>query len=375
MSYLEQYTLQLHTLSPLFIGSGESLTKKEYLFIPQKRLIIFPEPHKLFNLLERKKLLNAYEDFILGNQKDLYVWLTSQRTTEDEIASLQAYAVHAGNAMDTATATNLTGIQFFTKDPCNRPYLPGSSVKGALRTALLALLMTNKNHDSLYAAFAELIRQRYTRNIFSQETKNLESEYLHTLNLRDKDNKSVPQNNAVNSLMKGIQISDSKPLSHNTLTVCAKIDYNVNGQSKKNNIARECLKPGTVAEFSFTLDTQILKTAGLNTEAILQAIRTFYTLQNKYFLSKFTPPSTLDKTESNGYELFLGGGTGFVSKTIIYPMFKERGVSFSSHLLQRQFPKHFHDQDTEQGVSPHMLKCTRYDNKIYLMGRCEVSLK
>lgn len=36
--------------------------------------------------------------------------------------------------------------------------------------------------------------------------------------------------------------------------------------------------------------------------------------------------------------------------------------------------KHEHYKDTRMRVSPHILKCTRYQGKEYMMGQCEIDI-
>lgn len=75
--------------------------------------------------------------------------------------------------------------------------------------------------------------------------------------------------------------------------------------------------------------------------------------------------------------VFLGGGSGFVSKTVIYPLFGEKeGIETVKNIFDRtNVPKtHQHYKDTRIGVSPHILKCTRYQGKEYMMGECELNI-
>jgi CRISPR-associated protein Csm5 len=375
MSYLKQYRLKIRTLSPVFIGSGKRLTKKEYLYIPRTQEIIFVDTRKLFDLLESKQLSGAYEDFIMGGQKNLYDWLQTQHLTQREIRSIGSYSIHAGNALETSSNFRLTGIELFIKDANNRPFLPGSSVKGVIRTAILAQMTERNDYSSRLPNYRDSIRRNRRTYILSKESKEVETECLHTLALTDKRGREIPRQNAVNSIMKGLEISDSMPLECSSLTLCAKVDVGTSGFPKKLPIARECIRPGVTAKHVLTLDTRVLEKAGIDVSAVLSAIRRFYQIQHQYFLSKFAKVQEMDHTPSNGYELFLGGGTGFVSKSLLYPMLKEKGLDLTSELMTKQFRGHHHERDRERGVSPHMLKCTKYDNKVYLMGRCEVTIE
>ena len=93
---------------------------------------------------------------------------------------------------------------------------------------------------------------------------------------------------------------------------------------------------------------------------------------NSIFQKKF-PRS--DRRKPN--TVFLGGGSGFVSKTVIYPLFGEKeGIETVKNIFDRtNVPKtHQHYKDTRIGVSPHILKCTRYQGKEYMMGECELNI-
>lgn len=374
MSYLEQHRLTIHTLSPVFIGSGICLTKKDYIFIPQTKQILFVDLHKLFTLLEKKNLSQAYESFVMGREKDLYGWLMSKRLTQDEVWSIASYTVHAGNAMDTTSGTNLTGIQLFLKDSYNLPYIPGSSVKGAIHTAILASMAEHKDYSDQMDALQAKLAEKNKKKILDFEAEQVETEWLHTLYLQDKRGIAVPRSNAVRSIMKGIQISDSMPLPQDSLTLCSKMDFETNGGYKNINTVRECIRPNVAVQHTLTLDTTILSAAKIDISVILNAVCNFYKIQNQYFISKFQQIKQMDHSKSNGCELFLGGGTGYVSKTILYPMLKDKALPFTAQLMQRQFPNHFHTKDVDKGVSPHVLKCTKYNGKIYQMGRCEVNI-
>ena len=78
--------------------------------------------------------------------------------------------------------------------------------------------------------------------------------------------------------------------------------------------------------------------------------------------------------------VYLGGGTGYFTKTVLYPLlgYKE-GLRTASRILDQTLPpkireKHGHNLDARKGVSPHMLKCTEYRGKRYQMGMCTISL-
>ena len=82
-----------------------------------------------------------------------------------------------------------------------------------------------------------------------------------------------------------------------------------------------------------------------------------------------------DVTEVNLIQYFLV--VEVVSKTVVYPMFGEReGIEITKDIFDRTgVPQdHKHYKDTRMRVSPHILKCTRYQGKEYMMGQCEIDI-
>lgn len=69
-------------------------------------------------------------------------------------------------------------------------------------------------------------------------------------------------------------------------------------------------------------------------------------------------------------DLLLGGGTGFLSKTLVYALAprREDAVYVTRKLMEASFRngKHFRDKV----ISPHTLKLVRVGDNCYLMGLC-----
>ena len=66
-----------------------------------------------------------------------------------------------------------------------------------------------------------------------------------------------------------------------------------------------------------------------------------------------------------------------LSKTVIYSLFDREAVQvaqgiFKGTLSEKIFRQHKHDKDRSLGVSPHVCKCTRYNNQLYDMGKCQL---
>ena len=76
---------------------------------------------------------------------------------------------------------------------------------------------------------------------------------------------------------------------------------------------------------------------------------------------------------------FLGGGTGYVSKTVTYGILSEKdAVDQVSRIINATLnnctrQEHGHRNDVRKGVSPHILKCTKYKGRLMQMGACCVT--
>lgn len=97
-------------------------------------------------------------------------------------------------------------------------------------------------------------------------------------------NRTEKSKDAVNDIMSGIIISDSKPLSNEDMILCQKWEYHIDGSSKTLNLLRECVKPGTVIKTSMKVDESINQ---ITSEKIMEAVKKFYQFYYSVFQSKY----------------------------------------------------------------------------------------
>ena len=171
---------------------------------------------------------------------------------------------------------------------------------------------------------------------------------------------------ALNDEMKGVIVSDSKPLKYKDLTLCQKVDIGLNGGKNVPNILRESLRAGVTAEFDLSIDTKIVS---LTKADIEQAVQNFYDMYKKVYVDKFI------KIAAEKNTIYLGGGCGYGTKTVIYNLLGEkRGTEVIARFMSKKFSEHHYNKDVEAGVSPRMLKCTNYCGNIVEMGKCRIEI-
>ena len=273
------------------------------------------------------------------------------------------YKVNAADALD--DTHSLKEIHTFIRDSAHRAYIPGSSVKGALRTVLLAGMM-DKEQKGTWPN-----EQRKERK--ARQMQDLEGEYLNTLALK-KEKSGNTSNDPVNSILRGLSVSDSEPVSDTDLILAGKIDVNEKGEYKKIPLCRECIRPGTDIHFKLTFDYSALPPE-YSADTLMLAIRKFDEFYQETYLSRFTPPYGARVIPFRD-SLILGGGSGYFAKTLAYPYLGEaEGMYYVENIMCEQFPKHGHGKDvSEHGVSPHTMKYGKYNDQFYPYGVCEVKI-
>ena len=246
------------------------------------------------------------------------------------------------------------------------PYIPGSSIKGMIRSALLAYEVKKnpKKYENIKQDILSNIGNKASRTKFLQkEDLELETMVFHTLN-----REGQKRENAVNSIMAGIIVGDSSPIDPKRLTLSQKIDYTLSKTERTFPLLRETIMPETRVLFELTIDTQICQ---YKIEDIKAALELFNEICYERFYSHF------GRGDNRKGIVWIGGGVGYLSKTVIYSLFDREAVQvaqgiFKGTLSEKIFRQHKHDKDRSLGVSPHVCKCTRYNNQLYDMGKCQL---
>lgn len=356
---LKTYKITLIAKGPVFVGDGKDYTKKEYIIAKNKVSIL--NMNKFYSFLYKKKMANSFEKFMLDeNQKNLLAYLKDNNLFNDALKFVR-YSLN----LDTRDLKGLE-IKSFIKDAYGNPYIPGSSLKGAIRTVLAAAHIaendTQKEQFRL-KLLNELPEKANRKNYLSATAKYVENKIFRKLN-----RENTKPDDAVNDIMQGVIVGDSAPLSTANLTLAKKFERHTDSKETSLNLLRESLKPGTKIIFPLTVDEDICK---YTIADILDAIYKFDDIYNECFLRKF---KGIDILRGDKPQILIGGGAGFVSKTLVYPiMGKNEGVDAVAKIFNNTgVPfKHKHNKDKSLGVSPHIVKVTNYNGQTLQMGLCE----
>lgn len=356
----ENYKIILKTIGPVHIGCGSSISKREYIYDYKTESIMVFDPFKMFRGMEERGLLKKYE-IMLKNNMRLDTFFDNNNISRNDYEKWKAYNIKSYINDEKSPAA----IESFVKDPYGMPYIPGSSLKGALRTVILSDYIKRSDKFERYRKeFNDIIKggdSKAIRREIKRLTADMETCAFNTLGL----NRKI-QRNAVNDIFRGIVISDSKPLKTDSLIVCEKKDIMHDGKINTVNIVRECLRPGTEIEFDVSVNKEQFK---YSANDIKRCAENFFDGYLGNYITKF-------KADTDAYTdnniIVLGGGAGFLSKTVVYSLFDySDALDYTKRFLNMTFKNHKHL--TSKEVSPKVRKCTDFNAKLYDFGVCGIN--
>lgn len=217
--------MKLETLTSLHIGSGNMLQKdSDFVFgkdAKEQSVVYVINPRKVLALIGEENV-DAWT-----------VAIENGRSTEDIVklyapkATITDYSLHT---IDMKMSRPAQQIKEFIRDGFDRPYIPGSSIKGAIRTAVLA---------SIAATMNEVELTQTTKNYGKITAKALEAK--------------VFGKNPNHDVFRYVLVGDAFAMGYRT-AVCNMV--NINERKEKSywdtskQMATEVLLSGTEVDFS-----------------------------------------------------------------------------------------------------------------------------
>jgi hypothetical protein len=128
------FRVRLETLSPIHVGSGERLSGLDYAVLGD--LVYVLDSDRLFNAFMERGLLERYLRFVSagGGRKMLSDFLKNVGLfNEGFLGPVSAYTMRFSRGLGFAGGE----VKVFVRSPDGSLYLPGSSLKGSLRTAAI----------------------------------------------------------------------------------------------------------------------------------------------------------------------------------------------------------------------------------------------
>ena len=355
MKWREPITLTVRILSPVVIGTGEKCNALGFVTDDGKVLVV--DERKFFAALsepQRERFLSWIEPLVgnlayirqqiqrAGRNQALRQQLGRQRREAESKLSLKKFLqetlqmsqpaqwLRSVQALryEVAAVTPPNRYEGFTlclKTPDHRPYIPGSELKGAIRTAVLAKML---NDDvNLLRQLAQNLRPNMTRGQMNALWQGNEWLLLRR-NQNDRD--------AHNDLFRGISISDSEPLPTDALRIYAAKRLNM---SRDVTVFVEAIAPNseTKVTLSVACPDRWLQAIGLTDKSgwldWTKLAHALYEHSNAIldFIAKKFPAREFPQVQAKAQKLkeqnkpdeplvCLGWGQGFLSITMTEPL-------------------------------------------------------
>ena len=398
-SGLIRQNYELTCIGPIHTGSGETLKAFEYLYNSETQEAAFLSQRAWIALLDRHDLVDPFITYIGKGSRieNLRTWLLAQGVTEAEMNSVATRRAKADTLTDDEKDT-LNDIICQTTLADGQPYIPGSTIKGALRTGILYHQITRepKRYRSVFQKCQDVLgsdrKISWKKGEFRKIALQLETDLLHTLHLG-----GGGRRNATASALRGLRVSDAVCAADEMDTVILRKLDATTGMKKGPgestvSLFRECIPAGRRLTFSITADTAMLKTLGIQSLDEIFAMLRAYTVDGLRRQEKIFGTGYAQRfAEAKHADALLGGGTGFLSKTLIYCLAgsDREAQRFVADFLDQAFiakkfvyengrrwkqrgPAHEH-RTFDRAISPRTLKLARMDTQDWLMGLCSIT--
>lgn len=365
--HLERIPVTLTVKSPLYIGSGEKLSAMEYI-LDDPGAVLIPSIPDMIDAFSNAWQCGLSEDFLRfimtpGKSKQLGDFIRQRRIRLDPLPEWVRYSVK--------TQRDIRGMNTFLtfiKNPDGQAYIPGSSIKGALRTALLAARMDDSDK-------AALVRELH--NNPSARWADYIEQILRVLPLKLDRQDQLDRKNAVNDLLRSIELSDSAPFPADALTVCRRHWLSADGEERQSRspIFMECLRPNVQTRLHLTVDHSLWPESEDAVTVLLQALTEWDALCRRAHQGYFEQ-SLVDLGPFDGAPVVLGGGTGFHRKSLVYKTsaYPEQAAQLAHEVLKRQFNRNGNCtyKPRNARTAPYLFKAARFEGEYYPLGVCEL---
>jgi CRISPR-associated protein Csm5 len=352
LGHLKTYKIKLTTLSPIFIGGGEfsDLSQLQYVLTGNKLKIV--DETKFMKFLKQSNHLDKFINYVSKPQYNKNGKLISPTLTywiNQNFSNREIDIYSKIENIGEIAKRNLNYVRSFIKNNEEKPYIPGSSIKGAIRTALLSYLIDLGKTKSE-----------------SEEILKKQMNYIQLTDSKSLDTKNLMYRQTQHQQL----ISDSHSAKRNG---DLRIDYKL---MNVDNDLKEILREGIVCTFNITLEDNFIYTI----EELLKIINGFYTNvynENKELNKIAQDLKTNILVKDCIPNINIGGQSGFNTKVVLRALARDENeyMQYKKEKLSNAYKKHSH---LNARVAPRCLRVVeRYkenDKTLMPMGWCNISL-
>ena len=378
MSNIIRYKMKLEVLTPLHIGGADyksKLDKKEYVFDKENGTLTLIDSEKFISFLIKKNLFDEYIFYIQKNlnlkknEQDKNIKLIDFLKNKDIYKNIEEFRKKAPFKVN-PEIEEMNDIKLMLRNLQGKPYIPGSSIKGALVNFLLVNYIIN-NRDKFQSEknrileIAKKISNDNDANRYKNDIKRIVKEIEKSIIYGE--NKELEKSKRF-----GLSVSDTYNYSNTRTNFYRDIDEKRDTSKEEKEQAmpvyREYIMANSIFDFDITLDIDLMQKSKFKIKDINDLNDALENTSN-YLINKILK----DKNSSQIENLILGANTGFLQKTIVYALFedeKERLEVIKKLLHTKKGDKikdHLNDK-----FAPRVLNRIKINNKNLLAGLVKI---
>lgn len=376
--FLESRICRLTCVAPVHIGSGEVLKSFEYLYDKDRQQVYFFNEGKWAQFLARNKLLDEFTAVLGRNSNfsriNIWQWLQGKGfSAEDCDDFIKRKAVLKAELSDKKGTLN--DISAGICDGSGNLYVPGSSIKGMLRTGIIFHLL--EHNPGVKAQLCRKMRVVLQADNWRRALRDL-SDGIEKSFLEYKD-----ESKNVHKWLAGLQVGDAlaEDMAEPVSIIVQRVDgitYGAHSNQFENPLPLccECIPAGSELRLRISMDKAMLQKIGIGSiDEIFGYCRAFMQrglkLQEKVFGRKY---GALFE-EAKAADCFLGAGTGFLQKSLWLSLFADDAEAMRAlrGFLDQSFREHRH-RELDRAISPRTIKLAVSGRRQQMMGLCKLEV-
>ena len=387
---LKPISFVLRVVTPVNIGDGTSLSPIEYLYNYKENTVMLLHQLEWHQYLKRKRLLAEYEKYLTylkSKPIPLYDWLTRLLSRHDFSEIQLGLAVRAkikANSQEYSSDSkkSLNTFQTCLRSVSGDVYIPGSSIKGVIRTAILYHLLKQdkKTCEELKKEINKLINSNYRGNIsgkLNAISRSYEEKLLHKKVTEESAGRTIEINQL---LFRGISCSDAISKNKTTTQVLQKVDLLLSGNKivRYLPLFRESILGGSEFHFTITLDMKLMKLFGIQSgQQLIDIVEDYTKSINSLLFGAFKESHSAVFQTLKDMNMYIGNNTGFLHKTLFAALYDkpEDIVTITKRILKERDKGIDFKHELDSIISPRTLKATKIDGQLVLTGGVKISVE
>lgn len=357
LGHLEVHDVTITTVGPLFIGDGRQRASHEWLRVDNDEKLILLDENRFFRWLANEGLGEAWQTYLQQNKPDATAFFAEGNRWQviPKLCRAKLNIVYSARPVES--------IRTFIRNGRGEAYLAGSTIKGCIATALYVWRL-NELSQQTRRQLMENVRQSVAQHASMPQSVTTQIFHQLFMNHLDKDD-------PVNHILRGWSFDDSEPIADEQMCLVKRYDEGPIGRSEQPEW-REVVAPGTVIKTKLSLDMVMMSRAKMMLSMLNEALQNWQLLQERVYYDRIRVKNRAP-IDRRALYIYLGGGVGFVNKSILYALFDvEEARTLSNAILAE---KHLQYQpEYGQITAPynrHLAKMPHDDGwQAHDMGKC-----